>query len=173
MEEKIIKTKGLARYPLMFGGIIFVVSALLALNILGLRRGFRVDNDEATQIVGMFFLGLSLVPLGLGLSLARRGKGLRLSPTGFHDPQMFRNEIPWSALQAVEYGTSNNKRETAVRLKVTPEAYEAAKVVWLAKAVVADPQNGIGYTAKLIESSLEDFANEIVAYANEALQRAQ
>ena len=170
MEEKFLKTKGLGRYPLMFGGIIFVLCGLIGMNVLGIRG----HNDEATHLVGTFFAALSLIPLGYGLILVIRGKGaLRLSETGFHDPKMFRHEIPWSALQAVEYGTSNNQRMEAVRLRVTPEAYKAAKVNWLARLIVADPHLGIGYTAKMIEVTLEQFANEIYAYANEALQRAQ
>lgn len=169
MEEKILKTRGPGRYLLMLGGILFLVSALIALNVLGVR-GY---NNGATHIVGMIFMGLSLIPLGLGLMPLLRRKGtLRLSETGFHDPQMFRNEIPWSALKAVELGTSNNQRMAAVRLRVTPEAYKAAKVALLAKLVVANRHEGIGYTAKMIEGTLEEFANDVCDYANEALQRA-
>ena len=171
MKEKILGTRGLGRYPLMIGGIIFVFGALLALNILGLRRGSYFTHGDVSQILGVFFMLLSLVPLGLGLRLVLRRKGLCLSATGFHDIQMTKNEIPWSSLQAVEYGTSNNGRESAIRLRVTPEAYKAAKVVWLAKLVVADPENGIGYTGKMIEGTLEEFANEILAYANSALSQ--
>jgi len=166
MGERILKTRGLARYPLTYGSVILLLGLLWALNVIGLR-GHR--DAEALRIVGMFFMCLSLIPLLYGISLSLRKKGLRLTSTGFHDPQIFRNEIPWAALISVNDGTSNNGREQAIRLNVHPDAYKAAKVNWLAKLAVADPVNGIGYTAKMVDGPLDVFGNEIVAYANKAI----
>ena len=166
MEERIIKTHGLGRYPVMFGAVIMVFGLLLSLNIIALR-GHR--DEDVFRVLGIVFMCLSLIPLLYGFSLLLRKKGLRLSPTGFHDPQMFRNEIPWTGLVSVSNGLSNNGREEAIRLILHPEAYKAAKVNWLAKAVMADPVNGIGYTAKMIDEPLEVFGNEIVDYANKVL----
>lgn len=171
MEEKTINTKGLERYPLMFGTVLLVIGIFLAFDIIGLRAAgsFRPPMIFGLTAPGLAMIALALVPLLVGLSLRRRGAGLKLAATGFHDPRMSRNEIPWTGLMAVNAGTSNNKREQAIRLKLTPEAYKAAQVNWLAKLVVADPENGIGYTAKMVEGSLEDFGNEIHAYASQAL----
>ncbi len=169
MEEKFLKTKGPGRYMLIVGGALLVAGVLVALNVLGVRG----HNDQATHFAGMLVAGFSLIPLGVGLMSVLRSKGtLRLSETGFHDPQLFRHEIPWSGLQAVELADAQQAGMDTVFLRITPEAFKAAGVFRLARVMLmANPGRGIGYTDKMIEGTTVDFANEIHAYATEALQR--
>lgn len=170
METKIIKTSGIGIHVLLFGLVLVAIGLGLALNILSLRG--RSDR-EALQIVGLVFMVVGAVPFLMGLRLLLAGpKGLHLTPTGFRDARMFRNEIPWSALQSVTLGKSNNGRWDAVLLQVSPDAYKAAGVRFFSKMVTSRPDAGIGYTKNMVDTSLEDFGNEVLDYANKARQRA-
>ncbi|MBW4981815.1 hypothetical protein KZZ07_04590 [Mameliella sp. CS4] len=170
METKVLKTSGIGIHVLLFGLVVVAVGLGLALNILSLRG--RSDR-EALQIVGLIFMFAGAVPFLMGLRLFLAGpKGLHLTPTGFRDARMFRNEIPWSALQDVSIGKSNNGRWDAVLLKVSPDAYKAAGVRFFTRMVTARPDAGIGYTKNMVDTSLEDFGNEVLDYANKARQRA-
>ncbi|MBU2983552.1 hypothetical protein KO498_17225 [Lentibacter algarum] len=169
METKKLKTNGSDMSLIWFGLIVCVFGAGLALNVIGLR-GSGSSDREALQIVGLIFLSIGAIMVLGGLALLRRPKGMLLQPTGFSDKRMFANEIPWSAVQSVQYGVSANGRWETVAIKVSPEAYAAAKLRFTAKAISSSPEAGIGYLVKKLELPKEEFVKEFLEYANAALE---
>ncbi|NIZ08346.1 hypothetical protein [Pseudooceanicola sp. HF7] len=171
LESKVIPTRSIGKQPVIFGLVVCVFAGLFAFGVIGLRgRG----GDEAALIVGLVFMAIGLLPILWGLRLMSiKPKGLHLTPSGFLDRQLFRNEIPWTALTAVRSGKAVDGRNKAVWLEIPPQAQAAARVTVIGKLLSARPGQGISYSGKLVPAPLKDFADEVHAYANAALRQGR
>ncbi|QPM90668.1 hypothetical protein [Pseudooceanicola algae] len=171
MESKVIKTKGIGWQPIIFGLVVCCISGLFASGLISLRgRG----GDEAAMIVGSAFMVIGLLPILWGLRLLLiRPKGLYLTQTGFSDRQLFRNEIPWTALSAVRSGKAVDGRNAAVWLDVPPEALASARATGAGRLLSIRKGQGVSYTTKMIDIPLKDFADTVHAYANAALRQGR
>ncbi|SOC10061.1 hypothetical protein SAMN05877809_10560 [Rhodobacter sp. JA431] len=167
METKILPTKKLGTAELMFGLTIFVLGLLLALNIIALRGASRSDAEIMT-VIGLVFMAISMPPLLLGLRQKLRPAGMLLSATGFHDRQVTKREVPWSALKEIRFDT-HAKMGRIVFLKVDHPAFSQAGIRISAWLAAYNKDKGLGYSGRSVEGTVDDFAHELHAYASQAL----